>query len=276
MRYYALNWLMRPTGNVRVPHAIEGELVQKQTVRDQNVGYAIYPVTNTVIILVNILVFLYEVTLQPLQLNDFFQAWGAIPAEIAQFQHPITLLTSMFIHGSWAHLIGNMAFLKLFGDNIEDAMGHWSYLSFYLLCGFAATAAQTLIDTTSTIPAVGASGAIAGVMGAYIVLFPKGQLQIAPRSPLGGRGKTLPAAVMIGLWFASQLINGIASLGGTASFGGGIAFWAHVGGFVAGALLVWLFKDQTSVDRQRAEQEAQAAQPVAVRSQPTMGRRRPF
>lgn len=268
--------MMRPVGNVKFPHAIEGELVQKQTVRDQNVGHAIYPVTNTVIILVNIVVFFYELTLQPLQLNLFFETWGAIPANLVQFLHPITLLTSMFIHGSWAHLIGNMAFLKLFGDNIEDAMGHWSYLFFYLLCGFAATAAQTLIDTTSTIPTVGASGAIAGVMGAYIVLFPKGQLQITPRSPLWGPGKTVPAGVMIGLWFVSQLVNGIASLGGTASFGGGIAFWAHVGGFVAGALLVWLFKDQTSVDRQRAEQEAQAAQAQAARLQPTVGRHGPF
>jgi membrane associated rhomboid family serine protease len=137
-------------------------------------------------------------------------------------------------------------------------MGHWSYLFFYLLCGVGASAVQTLIDTTSPIPMIGASGAIAGVMGAYIVLFPKGEIYI-PQLRLLGLSGAVPAWVMIGLWFVSQLFNGIASLGDVASFAGGVAFWAHVGGFGSGALLVWLFKDQESVDRQRAAQEAQHA-----------------
>jgi membrane associated rhomboid family serine protease len=236
-------------------------------VADQNVGYAIKPVTNTVIILANVLVFLYELTLGPLQLNAFFQQWGAIPAEISQFQHPITLFTAMFIHGSWAHLLGNMAFLKLFGDNIEDAMGHWSYLSFYLLCGLGAAAVQTLIDTSSQTPMIGASGAIAGVMGAYLVLFSKAQIGAVVGGRFLGGLRTVPAWVLIGLWFLSQLFNGIASLGGRATFDGGIAFWAHVGGFGSGVLLVWLFKDQESVDRQLVMPAAQTEAPVAARPQ---------
>jgi membrane associated rhomboid family serine protease len=221
-------------------------------------------------------VFLYEVTLGPLQLNVFMREWGAIPAEISQFQHLVTLVTAMFIHGSWSHLIGNLAFLKLFGDNIEDAMGHWSYLFFYLLCGLGAGATQTLIDTSSQIPMIGASGAIAGVMGAYIVLFPQGQIRVALPVMLGGI-QTVSAWALIGLWFVAQFLNGLASLNALASFTGGVAFWAHVGGFISGTLLVWLFKDQTSVDRQRAEQEAQATLPARYApapARPGMARRR--
>jgi membrane associated rhomboid family serine protease len=231
---------------------------------DQNVGYVIKPVTNTVLILANVVVFLYELALPPLQLNTFFEQWGAIPAQISQLQNLPTLFTAMFIHGSLAHIFGNMAYLKLFGDNIEDAMGHWSYLFFYLLAGLGAAATQVFIDPSSTVPMIGASGAIAGTMGAYLMLFPKAQIRIAfgggPRSP----GLTIPAAVMIVIWFVQQLFNGIASLGGNASYTGGVAFWAHVGGFLTGAVLVWLFKDQEAVDRQRAAQEAERNAPQGV------------
>ena len=166
----------------------------------------------------------------------------------------------MFIHGSRMHIIGNMAFLKLFGDNIEDAMGHWSYLFFYLLAGIGAAATQVLIDRSSTVPMVGASGAIAGVMGAYIVLFPQGTFRISlgTESPVGSDD---PAYALIALGFLQQLFDGIASLGATASFTGGIAFWAHVGGFGTGVVLVWLFKNQESVDRQRAAQEVPQTAP---------------
>ncbi len=228
-------------------------------VSDQNVGYAIPPITNTALILVNIAVFLYEVAMPRSQLEEFFQQWGAIPAQISQLQSLPTLFTAMFLHGSWMHLIGNMVFLKLFGDNIEDAMGHWSYLVFYFLSGLGAAATQVLIEPTSTIPMVGASGAIAGVMGAYIVLFPKGLIHIPLGAGKTGRALSVPAYALIVIWFLQQLLNGIASLGAAVSITGGIAFWAHVGGFVSGALLVRLFKDQESVDRQRA---AQANQPT--------------
>src|SRR3954454_5163276 len=228
---------------------------------DQNVGYDIKPITNTVLILANVVGFLYEMSIPPDKIEAFFQQWAAIPAQISQLQNLPTLVTSMFIHGSLMHIIGNMAFLKIFGDNIEDAMGHWSYLFFYLVAGIGAAATQIVIDRSSTIPMVGASGAIAGVMGAYIVLFPHGSFQIAMGSGIGRRTLSIPAYALIAFWFLQQLFNGVASLGGEASITGGIAFWAHVGGFVTGAVLVWLFKDQESVDRQRAAQEAQQAIP---------------
>src|SRR5262245_19526240 len=158
--------------------------LRMQRVSGQKVGYTINPVTNTVIILVNVAVFFYELSLGPQQIEAFFLQWGAIPANISHFQSLPTLVTSMFIHGSLMHIIGNMAFLKLFGDNIEDAMGHWSYLLFYLLAGLGAAATQILIEPSSTVPMVGASGAIAGVMGAYLVLFPKAEFRIR----LGGLG----------------------------------------------------------------------------------------
>ncbi len=241
-----------------------------QRMTDQNVGYAIQPITNTVIILTNVAVFLYEMTLSPQTINAFFQQWGAIPAEISQLHKLPTLFTAMFIHGSLMHLFGNMAFLKIFGDNIEDAMGHWSYLFFYLLAGLGAAATQVLIEPSSTIPMVGASGAIAGVMGAYVVLFPKGSFHITLGSGLTSRVVSVPAYALIVLWFLQQLFNGFTSLGADASIAGGIAFWAHVGGFVVGMALVWLFKDQESVDRQRAAMEVQQASPrrAAVAAEP--------
>jgi membrane associated rhomboid family serine protease len=230
-------------------------------VSGQKVGYSINPVTNTVLILVNVAVFLYEVTLVPDQIEAFLHRWGAIPADISQFQHLGTLLTAMFLHGSWLHLLGNMAFLNLFGDNIEDAMGHWSYLFFYLLCGLGAAAVQVLLDPTSPIPMIGASGAIAGVMGAYLVLFPQAAFQIRIGSGARSSVVSVPAYLLLVVWFVQQLFNGLASLGAEASITGGVAFGAHVAGFVVGAVLVWLFKDQEAVDRQRAAQAAQQAAP---------------
>jgi membrane associated rhomboid family serine protease len=229
-----------------------------QRVRAQNVGYAITPIkpiTTTALILANFVVFFYELSLAPLQLDTFFDQWGAVPANISHFQSLPTLVTAMFIHGSLSHIVGNMVALKLFGDTIEDAMGHWGYLLFYLLTGLAATATQVLIEPSSTIPIVGASGAIAGVMGAYLVLFPRRAFRIPFRVGILIRVWEVPAFIVIGLWFVQQLFNGIASLGGDADFTGGVAFWAHVGGFVAGVVLVWLFKDQEAVDRQHAAQE---------------------
>lgn len=240
-------------------------------VSDQNVGSTIRPITNSALILLNVAVFLVEASLPPQQLAAFIQQWGATPATLAHFQSLPTLLTAMFLHGSWLHLLGNMAFLKLFGDNIEDAMGHWAYLGFYLLCGLAAVVAQIAIDPASTIPIVGASGAIAGVMGAYLVLFPTGVISVAWGSGLARRVVSVPAWVLIVVWFGQQFFNGVASLSASASTSGGIAFWAHVGGFVAGAALVWLFKDQAAVERQRQAQAAQHAA-ASARSGPPRGR----
>ena len=146
---------------------------------DENAGTAIKPYVNWTIIGLCVVVFLYELILPPARLDAFFLQWSAIPAEITRFHDLYGLITSMFLHGGWAHLIGNMVFLLVFGDNIEDAMGHVSYLLFYLLTGIIAGLTQILLSPSSTIPLIGASGAISGVLGAYIVLFPQGKVRDA-------------------------------------------------------------------------------------------------
>ena len=235
---------------------------------DENAGTVIKPYVNWTIIGVCILVFVYQLMLPSAQLEAFFFQWGAIPAEITQFRDLHGLITSMFLHGGWAHIIGNMVFLLVFGDNIEDAMGHISYLLFYLLTGIAAGLAQILLNPNSEIPLIGASGAISGILGAYIVLFPHGKVRALVFFGYFGQVILVPAWVMIGVWFALQLFSGFASLG--AADIGGVAFWAHVGGFVAGAVLVWLFRDKESVARQNAVREghqAWAREPTSARSQ---------
>jgi len=156
-----------------------------------------------------------------------------------------TPLTSMFMHGSWMHLIGNMWFLWIFGNNVEDSMGHVRFVVFYLLCGFAAAAAQTLADPDSIIPMVGASGAIGGVMGAYVVLYPRVKVHMLVFLGFFVTTIAVPAVFMLGYWFALQLLSGALSSG----VEGGVAFWAHVGGFVAGAVLVLLFRNPRLLER---------------------------
>ena len=169
------------------------------------------------------------------------------------------VLTHMFLHGSWMHLLGNMWFLWLFGNNVEDSMGHLRFLAFYLLCGLAAAAAQILTIPNSPIPMVGASGAISGVMGAYLVLYPR--VRVYTLVPLGFfiTSMALPAWVMLGYWFLIQFVSGLVSVGGE---GGGVAFWAHVGGFVAGLVLVKLFARSDYV----AEHQAHHWRPRRVTS----------
>jgi membrane associated rhomboid family serine protease len=158
-------------------------------------------------------------------------------------------LTSMFMHGGWLHLIGNMWFLWVFGNNVEDSMGRVRYLVFYLLCGLAAAATQTLLNPASPIPMVGASGAISGVMGAYVLLYPRVRVHMLVILVIFITRIQVPAYVMLGYWFLLQLLGGAAALGQES---GGVAFGAHVGGFVAGALLVGLFKDRELVMQHRA------------------------
>jgi membrane associated rhomboid family serine protease len=157
-----------------------------------------------------------------------------------------TPLTSMFMHGGWLHLIGNMWFLWIFGNNVEDSMGHARFLVFYLLCGLAAAAVQTFTDPASIIPMVGASGAIGGVMGGYVLLYPRVHVHMLVFLGFIVTTVAVPAVFMLGYWFALQLLSGWASIGAE---GGGVAFWAHVGGFVAGALLVLLFRDRRLLER---------------------------
>jgi membrane associated rhomboid family serine protease len=158
----------------------------------------------------------------------------------------LNLLTSMFMDGSWMHIIGNMWFMWIFGGNVEDATGHTRFAIFYIVCGLAAAAAQVLANAASPIPMVGASGAIGGVMGAYIVLYPRVHVHLLVFLGFYVTTLAVPAVWMLGYWILVQFVAGLTSIG---SQGGGVAFWAHVGGFVAGALLIMLFKDESLLER---------------------------
>ncbi len=160
-----------------------------------------------------------------------------------------TPITSMFLHGGWLHLIGNMWFLWVFGNNVEDSQGHLRYLVFYLLCGLAAAAAQTLANPSSAIPMVGASGAISGVMGAYIVLYPKVRVHMIIFLGFFITRIVVPAYLMLGYWFLLQILSGLPTVGNEE---GGVAFWAHAGGFIAGAVLIYVFKNDKLVAEHRA------------------------
>lgn len=206
----------------------------------------IQPVISWFILGSCVLVFLYQLSLGQ-QAERLVYALGMVPAvllgtkalppEITLVPAPVTLLTSMFLHGGWMHLIGNMLYLWVFGDNVEDAMGHWRFIAFYLICGVAAALAQLAIDPGSTTPMIGASGAIAGLLGAYLLLHPKAHVLVLIPMGVFSQVVRLPAMLVLGFWFVLQLFNQL--LQGT---GGGVAFMAHIGGFVAGMLLIPLFK----------------------------------
>jgi membrane associated rhomboid family serine protease len=197
------------------------------------------PVVTISLIVINSLIYIYEWTLSgsEAQMMAFFDQWAIIPSQLTTNFAPeaITLLSAMFLHGSWLHLGGNMLYLWIFGDNIEDRMGKARYIIFYLLGGLVASAAQIIIDPNSVIPNVGASGAIAGVLGGYLILYPKARILT-----LVIRFMTqVPAFVVLGFWFVLQLFQGVGSLGVmTDAQQGGVAFFAHIGGFVAGMILV--------------------------------------
>ena len=180
------------------------------------------------------------------------QAFGPLPAEpvcpVGVAANPIAPLTSMFLHGGWLHLLGNMWFLHVFGNNVEDAMGRFRFVAFYLLAGLAAAAAQMLAGPGSMIPMIGASGAIGGVMGSYVLLYPRVGVQTFVFLGFWARMMVLPAYLMLGYWFLIQLLTGTFS----PSQGGGVAVWAHVGGFLCGLLLTPLFRNRELLAAHRA------------------------
>jgi len=190
------------------------------------------PIVNYAIIAGNLLVFGYEVSLGGRQADAFIMRWGLVPRHFAL----ANLLTSMFLHGGWLHVLGNMLYLYIFGDNVEDRLGHLRYLLFYLLCGCAAGGAQALSGPDSNVPMVGASGAIAGVSGAYFLFFPGARVVTLVPIFFFLQVIEIPAVVFLLIWFFGQLMLGLAALGSHAA-AGGVAFWAHVGGFVAGMVL---------------------------------------
>jgi len=208
-----------------------------------------FPIVTILLIAVNTIVFLYEVSLPPRTGQQLVFQMGLIPARVPALltgQAALTLgtveqtlspfFTSMFLHGGWLHLIGNMWFLWLFGDNVEDYFGHVGYLFFYLICGLGAGFTHTLMNLGSTIPSIGASGAISGVLGAYIVLFPRARVLTLVPLIIFFFTVWLPAAVILGYWFVLQFLAGLTSVGTQQQ--GGVAVWAHVGGFLLGVLIV--------------------------------------
>ncbi|MBN1427782.1 MAG: rhomboid family intramembrane serine protease [Anaerolineae bacterium] len=201
-----------------------------------------FPIITVMFIVINVLVFLYQQYLAGIgQLETFIYEAALIPAEVTSFSSPgVTLdfLTSMFMHGGWLHLIGNMVYLWVFGDNVEDTLGPLLYIVFYLGCGIAASVAQIAIDPASPIPTLGASGAIAGVLGAYLVLFPHARVQTLVFLLRFIRVVSISALWLLGFWFILQLLPGILSIG---SREGGVAYFAHIGGFVVGAVVMWLY-----------------------------------
>ncbi len=234
-------------------------------IADDNSDRTTTPVVNYVLIAINILVFVF---LQQLGTNDqFTYAFSTVPAEIltgqdvaspvrirdpltgdtagviehqpTPFSVYLTLLTSMFMHGGLAHIFGNMLYLWIFGDNLEHTLGRTRYLAFYLLCGLLASLAHVFTSSggSSFIPSLGASGAISGVLGGYLVLHPKRRVRVIMLNML----TEVPAVLAIGLWFAFQLINGLGMLGGGSREGGGVAYAAHIGGFIAGVVLIKVF-----------------------------------
>ena len=202
-------------------------------IRDTQPSYS-KPVVTVILIVVNLLVFLFEFSLDPYTLNAFISYYGLTPDRF----HVSAIFTSMFVHGGWLHVLGNMWFLWIFGDNIEDILGHGKYLLFYLLCGVAAAMTQVFFSPDSRVPMVGASGAIAGVMGAYMIKFPRSRILTLIPIFLFFTTIEVPAWVMLIYWFGIQLFSGVGSIAEAQYAQGGTAFFAHVGGFVVGLILV--------------------------------------
>ena len=197
------------------------------------------PYITITIIGLNALAWLFEITMPPEQLSQFIVFYGIVPAS---FSAP-TLVTSMFLHGSWSHVIGNMWYLWIFGDNVEDRLGHGRYIVFYLLCGIVAAYGQIAMDPTSTLPTIGASGAIAGVMGAYFVLYPHSRVLTLVPLIIFWEIVELPALLLLGFWFLMQLFSAGAIAVTSATHGsGGVAFMAHVAGFITGVIGVMVLR----------------------------------
>ena len=188
------------------------------------------------LIAINVVVFLYE-RLLGYQLDQFVYNWGIVPDDLRL----ITLLTSMFLHGGWLHLLGNMLFLWVFGRNLEDLIGGGRFLIFYLVCGLVAAVVQVIANPYARVPTIGASGAIAGVMGAYLIKFPRSHIDTLVLLFIFFTRLSIPAPFYLLFWFAMQFVSGFESIGQRSYMGGGIAYFAHIGGFIAGILLIRMF-----------------------------------
>jgi membrane associated rhomboid family serine protease len=200
---------------------------------DDNSQRRLFPIITYLLVAANVIIFLVELSMG----DEFIIQWSFVPTRflanpIGEF---ITILSAMFLHSGWVHILGNMLYLLIFGDNVEDRLGHFKFLLFYLLCGTVATFAQLAVDPTSSIPNLGASGAIAGILGAYIIMFPQGRVRVILLTSL----VQMPALVVIGFWILLQFFSEFGAIT-TSAAGGGVAYMAHIGGFLAGILLTLL------------------------------------
>lgn len=243
-------------------------------IRDHNPSGRL-PFVTTALIVANVLAFLaYYPGAPDLWLMRFYYNWGLIPDAALSGHRVETLFTHMFLHGGWMHLIGNMLFLWIFGDNLEEEMGHLPFLLFYLAAGLAAAALQIAPDPASQVPMVGASGAIAGVMGAYLMLFPRAKVDVVLIIVVFIRILTLPAWIVLGVWFGIQLFSGLA----LPTAEGGVAWFAHIGGFIGGVVLalpLWLRRGGPRYWHRTAGHppHPDAAWPLAKSNIPRVGRR---
>lgn len=220
-------------------------------IKDDN-PTTIFPLMTILLIAANVAVFIYQVTLGEAA-QGFVYRFGAVPWEVTHFQEfpnfpgdyqssipgVLTIFTSMFLHGGPVHLLGNMLYLWIFGDNIEALVGHFRFLFFYLCCGLVASLGHVISDPQSTLPMVGASGAISGVLGAYFIRFPKARVHVLIIFILFIRVIRVPAIIVLGIWLVIQIMNGLGTLG---FGGGGVAWFAHIGGFIAGLILIFFFQ----------------------------------
>jgi len=229
------------------------------------------PVVTVALIATCVLVYFWQVSLPPQQAQAVVYSYGfvpallftdvSLPAELVRVPATMTLVTSMFLHGSFMHVAGNMLYLWVFGNNIEDVCGHLRFVLFYLLCGLVAAFAQALPDPASEVPMIGASGAISGVLGAYLLLFPHARVRtLVPLFPFIFT-PSIPAGWLLGFWFVFQLLSGLRS----SPAEGGVAFWAHVGGFIAGCGLIFVLRDRQFRSRLGARRRGRSRLPESTR-----------
>lgn len=208
------------------------------------------PYVTIALIVLNVVAFFYEISLDDFALNNFLAQWGTVPRNFSF----LDVFTSMFLHGGWMHVLGNMWFLWIFGDNIEDILGHAQFLAFYLLCGTAGGLLHVAFNAGSSVPAIGASGAISGVMGAYLIRFPRSRIHTVIFFIVFATTIEVPAYLMIGFWFAAQLFSGVGQLASAELQRGGTAWFAHVGGFLAGILLIKLMPSRPPIQIRQESQ----------------------
>lgn len=219
---------------------------------DNQVEGGAKPIFSYLFIGINVLIFLFEASLSSDDLNRFILTYGSIPQEIMNGEDYFTLFTSMFLHGGWMHLIGNMLFLWVFADNIEQIIGNLNFVIFYIVGGLAAHAAHIFFNINSPIPTVGASGAIAAVLGAYLIMFPTSKIKILVIFLF--RSFQIPALLFLGFWIVQQLVSGVAAIGPETTESEGVAWWAHIGGFAFGVVAGFYYKNIQREELERFKQ----------------------